>query len=82
MVRWALISPSAVGRVQVAAGQVEGVAGAQHRVDDRLALGGGGDLRGAGRSTAGCAAGRRSTGSWIVQCFSPATCSTKTSCTS
>ena len=45
-------------RVQVAAGQVERVAGAQHGVDHRLALGGGGDLRACGRSRAGCAAGR------------------------
>ena len=47
MVRWALISPSAVGRVDVAAGEVEGVAGPQHGVDHRLALGGGGDVGGA-----------------------------------
>jgi hypothetical protein len=59
-------------RVQVAAWQVEGVTGAQHRVDHRLALGGGGHRGGPVVPRLGA---QRVGQHRLVdrQCFSPAT---------
>ena len=69
-------------RVDPPARQVERVARPQHGVDRRLArrrARHGGAVLG---PTAGRAADRRAPGAWMRQCFSPAICSTNTSCVS